>query len=378
MLYLDHAASSPVRPEAWAAMEPFRTGVFGNSSGAHASAREAKNALEDARDLIAELLGAGPLEIVFTGGGTEADNLAIKGSAFAHGRRGGVVITPIEHDAILESAEFAMRLGCELTYLAVDNVGLVDPSEVTELVDDDTAVVSVMMGNNETGVLQPVQSIAAAAHAASPQVAVHTDAVQGYVSEAVDVNDLGVDLLSLAAHKFGGPKGVGVLYVRSGTALEPVVHGGGQELGRRSGTHNVMGAVGMAAAMNAVERDRSSFRSRVSVERDAFEDTLARLVPGLVVTVADAPRMVQTSHVRMPGVLNETLLMRLDRAEIAASAASACQSGAATVSHVLEAMGLTPAQARESARFSFGWDTAAGTGERAASMVAAEVGTLLS
>ena len=187
---------------------------------------------------------------------------------------------------------------------------------------------------------------------------------------------LDVGLLSLAAHKFGGPKGVGLLYVRSGTTLAPVVHGGGQEMGRRSGTHNVAGIVGMAAAMAALEAERAGFRLQIAAERHSFESTLTGLVPDVVVTGAGVPRMVQTSHVRIPGVRNEMLLVRLDRAGLAASAASACQSGAATVSHVLEAMGMTPAVARECLRFSFGWSTAAGEGARAARIVAREAGAL--
>ena len=361
MLYLDHAASSPLRPEVWAAIEPFRNDVYGNPSGSHAVSRRAKNAIEDARDLIASLINADPKEIVFTGGGSESDNLAIKGRAFSGGRRGAIVTSPTEHDAVLGSAGYCRSFGSAVTFAKVTVDGLVDPAE---------------MGNNETGVRLPVEEVAAAVKAAGSAAIVHTDAVQGYVSERVDVDVLGVDLLSLAAHKFGGPKGVGLLYVRSGTPLAPLVHGGGQELGRRSGTHNVMAIVGMAAAMAALEEERAGFRTRVMGERDAFEARLAELVPDLVVTGAGAPRMVQTSHVRLPGVRNEMLLVRLDRAGLAASAASACQSGAATVSHVLEAMGMTPALARQCLRFSFGWSTAEGEGARAAGLVAVEAGAL--
>ena len=376
MLYLDHAASSPLRSEAWEAMAPFRADDYGNPSGGHAVSRRAKNALEDARDLIAGLLNADPLEIVFTGGGTEADNLAVKGPAFFGAGRGGIVTTPIEHDAVLQSAAFAEVSGCALNVVKVDPDGLVDPAEVASHVTPGTAVVSVMMGNNETGVREPIEEIAHAVKAARPSVVFHTDAVQGYVSERVDVESLGVDMLSLAAHKFGGPKGVGLLYVRSGVRVEPLIHGGGQELGRRSGTHNVMSVVGMAAAMRALEDERETFRMRVAAERDAFEQTLAGLIPDVSFTGAGAPRMVQTSHVRIPGIRNEVLLVRLDMAGVAASAASACQSGAASVSHVLEAMGMTPAGARECLRFSFGWSTAEGEGADAARVVVREMEAL--
>ncbi len=376
MLYLDHAASSPLRPEAWEAMAPFRSDNYGNPSGGHDVSRRAKNALEDARDLIAELLNADPLEIVFTGGGTEADNLAVKGPAFASGGRGGIVTTPIEHDAVLESAAFAEVSGCPLNIVKVDPDGVVDPTEVVSHVTPTTAVVSVMMGNNETGARQPIEQVADAVKAVRPSVAFHTDAVQGYVSERVDVQDIGVDLLSLSAHKFGGPKGVGLLYVRSGIRMEPLIHGGGQELGRRSGTHNVMAVMGMAAAMQVLEAEREDFRMRVAAERDGFESTLSRLVDDVVFTSGGAPRMVQTSHVRIPGIRNEVLIARLDLAGLSASAASACQSGAATVSHVLEAMGMTPSEARECLRFSFGWSTPRDEGPAAARIVAREVAAL--
>lgn len=376
MLYLDHAASSPLRPEAWEAMAPFQAGGYGNPSGGHAVSRRAKNALEDARDLAASLIGADPLEIVFTGGGTEAGNLAVKGRVFAGGRPGGVVASPVEHDAVLQSAEFCRRAGAPVTLVKASPDGLIDPAEAASHVTPQTAVVSVMLANNETGVRQPVEEAVRAVKAACPSAAFHTDAVQGYVSEGVDVDALGVDLLSLAAHKFGGPKGAGLLYVRSGTLLEPLIHGGGQELGRRSGTHNVMGAAGMAAAMSALEEDRSGFRARAGAERDSFEATLSALVPEALFTAAGAPRMVQTSHVRIPGVLNELLLARLDLAGAAASAASACQSGAATVSHVLEAMGMAPAEARECLRFSFGWSTSEGDGRKAARLLALQVEAL--
>ena len=357
-------------------MAPFRNDDYGNPSGGHAISRRAKNALEDARDLVAALLNAGPLEIVFTGGGTEADNLAVKGPALAGGRRGGVVTSTIEHDAVLASGGFAEAVGCPLALVKVDADGLVDPAEVASHVNPGTAVVSIMMGNNETGVREPIEEVAESVKTANGSVAFHSDAVQGFVSERVDVKTLGVDMLSLAAHKFGGPKGVGLLYVRSGMHLEPLIHGGGQELGRRSGTHNVMAVVGMAAAMQTLESERAAFRTRVAAERDAFEAALAERVPDVDFTAAGASRMVQTSHVRIPGIRNEVLLTRLDLAGAAASAASACQSGAATVSHVLEAMGMTPAQARECLRFSFGWSTREGEGAAAARMVAREVAAL--
>lgn len=367
MIYLDHAATTPMRPGVLDAMEPFARDAFGNSSGSHGISREAKNALEDARESAAEMLGCRPLEIVFTSGGTESDNLAVKGAALAGGRRGGVVTTAIEHEAVLEAAGFLERLGCPVTVVPVDPEGVVDPLDIGRVVDGDTAVVSVMLANNETGAVQPVREVV---EAVDGRAAVHTDAVQVFVSEDVDVDSLGVDLLSLAAHKFGGPKGVGLLYVREGTALEPVLHGGGQELGRRSGTHNVMGAVGMVTAMRLAVDDRVRLRSDVERARKAFESALGEQAQR---TVPVERSLVQHSHLRISGIRNETMLVLLDRKGLAASAASACQSGAVTVSHVLDAMGMTPDEARECLRFSFGWSSTVDEAERAAEVLIAAI-----
>lgn len=368
MLYLDHAATTPLRPGVWEAMAPFATDRFGNPSGSHEVSRKAKNALEVARERAAALIGAQPLEVVFTGGGTESDNLALKGAALAREGRRGVVTVATEHPAVLESGRFLARLGCPLTLVGVDRYGRVDPDEVAGAVADTTAVVSVMTANNETGTIQPVRKVVDAVRTRFPDVLIHTDAVQAFVSEEVSVDDLGVDLLTLAAHKLGGPKGVGLLYVRRGTRLEPLLHGGGQELGRRSGTHNVAGAVGMAEAMELTGADRARFRAEVVEARQRFE---RRLVGRSIRTVPEEVSLVQHAHLRFPGRRNETLLVRLDRLGLAASTASACHSGAATVSHVLTAMGIPPSLARESLRFSFGWTTRPADGDRAAELIQA-------
>lgn len=377
MPYLDHAATTPLRPEALEAMERAGRERFGNPSGAHEISRLAKDVLEDARERAAALLGAEPVEIVFTGGGTEADNLAVKGVALAEGSPGGVVTTAVEHEAVLESARFLERLGRPVRVVGVDGAGRVDPAEVAGAVDADTAVVSVMSANNETGVRQPVGEVAEAVRAARPGVPVHTDAVQSYVSEELQVDELGVDLLSLAAHKFGGPKGVGLLYVRRGTRLEALLHGGGQEAGRRSGTQDVMGVAGMVAAMEAAHADRDDFRRRVGEARDRFEAGLAARVPGLSVNGPVHDRLIQHSHLRIPGVKAETALVLLDEEGLAASAGSACQSGAARVSHVLAAMGMEPGAARECLRFTFGWTTRPEDGEEAARILIRVVERLL-
>lgn len=366
MLYLDHAATTPVRPAVAEAMAPFLGDRFGNSSGSHQVSRRAKNALEEARERAAFLIGARPQEIVFTGGGTESDNLALKGAALSGGTRGGVVTAATEHEAVLETVDFLSRFGCPTRIVGVDRHGLVDSDDLAAAVTNETAVVSVMAANNETGTVQPLGPLVAAVKAANPHTYFHTDAVQAFAALDIDVDEIGIDLLSLAAHKFGGPQGVGLLYVRSGVVLEPVLHGGGQELGRRSGTHNVAGAVGMGTAMELAAADRDRFRRDTAEARRRFE---AKLSDRAERTVPEELTLPQHSHLRFGQINNETLLVLLDRVGVAASAGSACASGAATVSHVLEAMGLTPEEARRSLRFSFGWTSSIEESEQAAELV---------
>ncbi|MGD2043727.1 MAG: cysteine desulfurase family protein [Acidimicrobiia bacterium] len=357
MIYLDHAATTPMRPGVWEAMEPYGTVSFGNPSGVHGVSRTAKNALEEARERVASLIGAAPMEIVFTAGGTESDNLAVKGAVLNNSERRGLVTTAIEHEAVLETADYLKRLGMPVTILGVDAGARVDPDEVGGAVNEETAVVSVMMVNNETGSVQDLPAISAAIKRSNPKTLFHTDAVQAFGCEAIDVDELGLDLLTISAHKFGGPKGSGILYVRQGNALEPVIHGGGQELGRRSGTHDVASAVGLASAAQLSLDDRDRFREEISAVRNHLEDRLGKALRDMVVNTPEKGRSSHHLNVRFPGVRNETLLMLLDQRDVCASAGSACQSGAATVSHVLEAMGLTPDEARESVRFSFGWNS---------------------
>lgn len=374
MLYLDHAATTAVRPEVREAMAPFLDDAFGNPSGIHGVSRRAKNAIEEARERAAELVGATrPLEIVFTGGGTESDNLAVVGAALAGGMRRRIVTTPVEHEAVLESARFAGRLGCDVVLVSVDAEGRVDPAEVAAACDHDS-VVSVMAANNETGAIQPIAAVADSIGSRGRSV-LHTDAVQAFISEDISVEMTGADMISIAAHKVGGPKGAGLLYVRDGVELEPVLHGGGQELGRRSGTHNVAGIVGLVAAMEASVADRAGFRQRIRAARDRFEEVLRAELGDIELTIGQ-PRLVQHSHLRIPGVMSETLLIRLDQAGVAAAAGSACQSGAIETSHVLEAMGASESVAAESVRFTFGWVNDVADGEEAAKLVAAVAGEL--
>ncbi len=341
-------------------MAPYTAGVFGNSSGSHFISRRAKNALEEAREKAATLIGAQPEEIVFTGGGTEADNLALVGTALES--RGRIVTVASEHEAVLETARWLERLDCPVTVVGVDGRGRVDPEKVIAAVDEGgAAVVSIMTVNNETGTIQPIEKIRALL--GDRGTVLHTDAIQAYSSIEVDVGS--VDLLSLAGHKFGGPQGVGLLFVRKGVRLSPLVSGGGQEMGRRSGTHNIAGIVGMVAAMEAAAADRDRFRRATEDARERFEaalgDRAVRTVPALLTT----PHHCHLAF----DVPNEAMLVHLDRLGLAASAGSACQSGAASVSHVLTAMGISEDQVRRSLRFSFGWTTSPEQGEQAAEIV---------
>jgi len=376
MIYLDHAATTPMRPGVWESMASFANDRFGNSSGVHEVSRRAKNALEEARERIASLIGATPKEIVFTSGGTESDNLALKGAVFNGSSRTDLITVATEHEAVLETADFVRRMGHGVTVIGVDRTGQVMEQGLAEAVIAETVVVSAMMVNNETGLVSDIRRLVDMVKGADPEVLFHTDAVQGFSSEEIDVRVLGVDLMTITGHKFGGPKGAGLLYVREGTRLEPLLHGGGQELGRRSGTHDVAGAVGLATAMERAVEDRSRFRSVVGGIRDDFEKRAVEGIAGAEVNTGDASRSPHHLNLRIPGVRNQILLMRLDQAGVAASAGSACQSGAATVSHVLESMGLTPAEARESLRFSFGWSSTLDEAVEASSVLIDLVGEL--
>ncbi len=352
-------------------MAPFLLGEFGNPSGLHDIARRARNTLEEARERVAAVLGARSGDVVFTGGGTEADNLAVAGPALAGGGRRGIVVSAVEHEAVLATARHLERLGCPVTVVPVDSRGVVDPEQVAAAAVAGTAVVSVMAANNETGAVQPVDEVSAAVRGRG--ILIHSDAVQHAVSRIATLDELGVDLLVVSAHKLGGPSGVGVLAMRPGIDLEAVIHGGGQELGRRSGTPNLPGIVGAAAALEAAAADRKRLVDDVGEARRRFESSLEAAIPDVVFTLVDAGRLVQHSHLRFPGIDAETLLIRLDGMGLAASAGSACHSGAMSPSHVLTAMGLSPVEAAASVRFTFGWDTAPDDGDVAAAIVVTAV-----
>jgi cysteine desulfurase len=353
-IYLDHAATTPVRDEVRAAMDPFLGPRFGNPSSAHRWGREARAALDEARERVARCLGARPDEVCFTSGGTEADNLAIFGPWRA--RRGSarrvVVTTAVEHKAVLAAAHHVAEDGGEERILPVDGHGIVDADAFMAAVRDDVAVCSVMWVNNETGVIQPVPDLGLRARAAG--AVFHTDAVQAFGKLPIDVAALPIDLLTLSGHKIGAPKGIGAIYIRRGTPLEPLFYGGAQDRGRRPGTENVAAAVGLAVAAELTMGEHGSECARVGALRDAFEARLLEAVPDAVIHGRGAPRAPHVCNVSVPGVDAESLLMALDLQGIAASGGSACQTGNSAPSHVLVAMGLSPELAAGAIRLSFG------------------------
>ena len=348
--YLDHAATTPLRPDALEAMMPYLTEHFGNPSGAHRFSRAARLAVDEARDEVASCLGCDPGEVVFTGGGTEADNLALVG---VHAVRGGpVVCTAVEHHAVLHTTE---ALGGEV--VPVDGDGVVDLDRLSDTLHDGVSVVSVMLANNEVGVVEPLDEVATVVGEEAPGAVLHTDAVQAFPWLDVATLARRADLVAVSAHKFGGPKGVGALVVREGVRLAPILHGGGQERDRRSGTHNVAGIVGMAAAMRASVAERAGLVQRVADQRDRLADGLADAVPGTTETVPRHKKVAGSCHLRFEGVENEALLVLLDDHGVCASAGSACASGAMEPSHVLAAMGVGRADALSSVRLSLGTTT---------------------
>ena len=376
--YLDHAATTPVRPEVRAAMAPHYDAAFGNPSGTHSVARRAKTALEEAREAIAAGLGCEPGEVVVTGGGTEADNLAVIGAARAAARAGRgrrIVVTAIEHKAVSAAAEALQLDGFEVRVVRVGPDGIVDLDDLAAVLDPETVVVSTMLVNNEVGTIQPLAEIAERVRALAPHAVLHTDAVQAVPWLDLAAAAMPADLVSVSAHKFGGPKGVGALVVRTGVELEPLAVGGGQERGLRSGTVDVAGAVGMAAALRVTTERRAAEAAGATALRDRLAAGLA-IVPG-VLSTGDRARVIGGNHhVRFAGVAAETLLVALDREGVCAAAGSSCASGALEPSHVLAAMGLSRGDARQAVRFSFGYASTDADVDRALDVVPRAVARL--
>lgn len=358
--YLDHAASTPMRPEAIAAMQPFLAEVAANPSGGHRAARAAKAALEEAREVVAACLGADPREIVFTGGGSEGDNLAIKGAAWAARAarataRTGVVTSAIEHKAVLAAAHRLAAEGHGVVEVRAIPSGSVDLDRLAAALDESVAVVSIMLVNNETGIVQPLDEVVELVRARAPRAVVHTDAVQAPQWLDPRVAARAADLVAVSGHKFGGPKGVGALVVRHGVELVPLIEGGGHEWDLRAGTQNVAGIAGFAAALASVTEHRDAERPRIAALRDRLEDALLAALPGTTVTGDPARRVEGLLHVTFPAIEAEALLVALDQAGVCAASGSACSSGAIDPSHVLLGMGIDRADALRAVRFSLGF-----------------------
>jgi cysteine desulfurase len=361
-VYLDHAATTPMRPEAVEAMLPFLTDEFGNPSGAHLVARHARRAIDDARDTMAEVLGCEPGEVVFTSGGTEADNMAILG---VHDARGGVAVcSAIEHHAVLDPVE---HLGGRT--VGVDGRGVIDLDALTDALDDQVTVVSVHLVNNEIGTIQPLDAVAAVVRERAPRAVLHTDAVQAVCWLDVAAGCGPADLVAISAHKFGGPKGVGALVVRGDVELTPRVFGGGQERDRRSGTQNVAGIVAMAAAARATADERKAVVEQVGARRDRLADGIVATITGASETAVlggdRTHKIAGNCHVCLDGIESEALLLLLENHEVYASAASSCTSGAQEPSHVLAALGVPRSRAFGSLRLSLSHLTTDGDVDRA-------------
>ncbi|HLS88425.1 MAG TPA: cysteine desulfurase family protein [Sphingobacteriaceae bacterium] len=357
MIYMDHAATTPVLPEVGARAAEFWYQQFGNPSSVHRLGRRARSAVEGARRQTASLIGAEPEEIIFTSGGTEANNLAVLGAARAQAEQGRHIVTSaVEHPSVLEACAALEQEGFRVTYVPVDQWGMVDPAAVLAAMTDETILVSIMLANNEVGTVQPVAAIALALRAAGRPVVFHTDAVQAAGQVPLNVEDLGVDLLTLSGHKLYAPKGVGALYIRRGIRrkLQPLLYGGGQEGRMRPGSENVAGIVAMGEAAALAAAEGPALARRLAGLRDRLAAGLQAAVPGVTLNGHPTERLPNNVHISIDGVDSETLLIHLDMAGVAASSGSACTAGAVEPSHVLQAMGRSREQARQVLRLTLG------------------------
>jgi len=356
-IYLDNAATTAARPEVVDAMLPFFRSEYANASSLHSSGQRVRRSLEQARDRTAAALGAQPEEIVFTGGGSEADSLAIFGIMARSGARDEFITTACEHHAVLHAAEALRKRGCRVTILPVDSQGFVALETLRSALSAQTALVSVIHANNEIGTIQPLDQLAEIVHERGALL--HSDAVQSVGHIPLDVGRLGVDALSFSAHKFEGPKGVGGLFLRRGVAIEPLIHGGGQEDGRRAGTENVPGIVGLSVALELAVRELPQTAPGMSALRDEFIAGLLRDIPGTALNGPARERLPNNVNVRFADIEGDTLVVGLDLAGIDVSTGSACSSGSLEPSHVMTAIGLAPGPARGCIRLSLGRSTSA-------------------
>lgn len=353
IIYLDHAATTPVDPRVFSAILPYYKSKFGNASSLHRAGREAREAVEKARWVVAKSINASPHEIIFTSGGTESDNLAIKGVAYALRDKGRHLITSaIEHPAVLESFKALEREGFKVSYIPVNRDGIVDIGKIEELIRSDTILISVMHANNEVGTIQPIKEIGEIAE--EHGVYLHTDAVQTMGKLPIDVEEMKVSLLSISGHKIYGPKGVGALYIREGVKIEPILHGGGHEGGLRSGTENVPGIVGLSIAADIAVKEQDETVNRIRYLRDRLIGEVLEQIPSSMLTGHPVERLPNNAHFCFPGIEGEALVLALSEEGIAASTGSACSSKKKEPSHVLLAMGLDPIAARGSLRLTLG------------------------
>lgn len=353
-IYLDHAATTPVRPEVLEAMVPFFGPRFGNPSSTHRWGRDARTALDEARERVAHCLGARPDEICFTSGGTEADNIAVLGAwrALKSSGRRAVVSSPVEHKAVLGAVHQAAKEGAEERLVAMRDIGTVDVSSFKQLVRDDTAIATVMWVNNEIGTIQPIDELAR--HAKSVGALFHTDAVQAFGNVAIDAAAVPFDVLTISGHKIGAPKGIGAVFIRRGLVIEPLFHGGTQDRGRRPGTENVAAVIGLARAAELAVAEREAHCQKLEKLRDRLEAGIVASVPDVVVHGRGGPRAPHIVNVSIPGTDSESLLMALDLRGVGCSAGSACQSGSVSPSHVLSAIGVANDLASAALRMSVG------------------------
>lgn len=355
-IYLDNAATTAVSPEVLETMLPYFTECFGNPSSIHGTGREAAKAVAAARKQVAAAIGAQPQEIYFTAGGSESDNWAIKGTAFAKKNKGNHIITSaIEHHAVLHTCKWLEKQGFEVTYLPVDENGLVSPADVEKAITDRTILITVMAANNEIGTVEPIAEIGRIAH--EHGIVFHTDAVQAIGAIPIDVNEMNIDMLSMSGHKFHGPKGIGVLYVRKGVRLDTLIQGGAQERGQRAGTENLAGIVGIGKAIELAARNLTENAARMTALRDKLINGILKEIPDVRLNGHPTKRLPNNCNVSIRYVEGEALLLRLDLAGIAGSSGSACTSGSLDPSHVLLAIGLPHEIAHGSLRLSLGTDT---------------------
>ncbi|MFA4861238.1 cysteine desulfurase NifS [Methanoregula sp.] len=353
IIYMDHSATTPARKEVVDAMIPYYTEHFGNPSSIYGIARESRNAIDTARAQVARALGAEPYEIYFTSGGSESDNWALKGVALANRKKGNHIITSkIEHHAILHTCQYLEKEGFTVTYLPVDKYGLVDPAELEKAITDKTILVSIMYANNEIGTIEPIAELAAVAK--KHKVYFHTDAVQAIGNVPIDVNAQGIDLLSLSAHKFYGPKGAGVLYIRKGTKIDNLIHGGGQERRRRAGTENIAGIVGLGKAIEMATADIEGHNRKIRALKDRLQAGILKTIPHAYLNGHPEKRLPGNINISFEFIEGESMLLWLDDEGICASTGSACTSGSLEPSHVLLATGLPVEVSHGSLRLTLG------------------------